>query len=252
MDKDDIKINWNKMVSSYEGFTNSPNSYSNRIEWPAIKRILPDLKNKNIIDLGCGTGRFTFLFEQFMPERIIGIDISDEMIKMAEGIAFEKNSSVHLIKSDIENLSIIQPNSIDFVFSSTAMHYLKSLEKIMKEIYRVLKPKGICILSVIHPIYSAQYPVVNENRDQWDVKYLDKSIRAYVQPWIEHDAEIENFLSHSYHHTMSDYMNSIIEAGLSIKALVEPLPPEDWRMKWPEKYRGYINNPTYAIFKIEK
>lgn len=257
MNKNEIKNSWNKMSMAYENFTNSPNSYSNMIEWLAIKKLAPDLENKVIIDLGCGTGRFSFLFEQFKPERIIGIDISDEMIKIAEGIAKEKNSRVTFIKSDIENLSSIQSNNIDFVFSSTVLHYIKNLETITKEIYRVLKPKGTCILSVIHPVYSAQYPIKHDNgefpkEDEWEVKYLDKNIRAYIQPWIQYNSEIENFLSFSYHHTMADYINSIIEAGLSIKSFVEPLPSEEWKKNNLERYSGYINTPTYAIFKIEK
>lgn len=257
MKKNEIKHNWNKTAMAYENFTNSPNSYSNMIEWPAIKQLVPDLEDKVIVDLGCGTGRFSFLFEQFKPRKITGIDISDKMIKMAEDIAKEKNSKVSFIQNDIENLSSIENNSIDFVFSSTVLHYLKNLNVIMKEIYRILKPNGIGILSVIHPVYSAQYPIKHENGEfpkdeEWEVNYLNKNIRAYIQPWIEYNSETENFLSYSYHHTMAEYINSIVEAGLSIKSLIEPLPPEEWKLSNKERYYGYINTPTYGIFKIEK
>lgn len=257
MKKNDIKYNWDKMAIAYERFTNSPNSYSNMIEWPAIKQLTPDLEDKVIIDLGCGTGRFSFLFEDFKPKKIIGIDISDEMIRMAKDMAKEKNSQVSFIKNDIENLSSIETNSIDFAFSSTVLHYLEDLKAFMKEIYRILNPNGICILSVIHPVYSAQYPIKHENGEfpsdeEWEVKYLNKSIRSYIQPWIEYNSEIENFLSYSYHHTMSDYVNSIIEAGLSIKSFIEPSPPEQWKLSNEGRYYGFINTPTYGIFKIEK
>ena len=51
---------------------------------------------------------------------------------------------------------------------------------------------------------------------------------------------------------MSDYINSMIRAGFQIKELLEPFPPNSWRKDNPKKYYGFINTPTYAIFKIEK
>lgn len=257
MEKTDIKHNWDKMAQAYESFTSGKDSYSNLIEWKAIKTIIPDLKGKRILDLGCGTGRFSFLFEELKPSQIIAVDLSEEMIEIGKKTAEEKESIIQFIKNDIENLSAVTSNSIDLIFSSTTLHYIKNLNNIMDEISRILIPGGTCILSVIHPVYSACYPVSHNNGDfpkdeDWDVKYLDKSIRAYIQPWIEYNPEIENFLSYSYHHTMSDYINSIVKSGLQIKELLEPMPPEDWKENSPGRYYGFIETPTYAIFRAEK
>lgn len=252
-----IMKNWDKMATTYENFTNHPESYSNQIEWRAIKEILPNLKDKKILDLGCGTGRFSFLFEKLSPKRIVGVDFSEEMIKIGEQIAKVNNSIVELLNCSIENLSIFNSNEFDFIFSSTTLHYIRNLDNIMKEISRLMTDNGTCILSVIHPVYSACYPVVHENGEfpkdeEWCIGYLNKDVRAYIQPWIEYNPEIENYLSYSYHHTMSDYINSILKAGLQIKQLIEPLPPEEWKVTKSNRYVGYINTPTYAIFKIEK
>lgn len=231
-EKSEIKINWDNMAQAYEDFTSDEDSYSNLIEWKNIKTIIPDLEDKVILDLGCGTGRFSFLFEEYNPKQIIGIDISEEMIKIGKDIADKKGSKVHFIQNDIENLSEIETDSIDFVFSSTVLHYIEDLSGVMKEINRVLVPGGTCILSVINSVYSACYPVSHNNGDfpkdeEWTVKYLDKSLRGYIQPWIEYNDDIENFLSYSYHHTMADYVNSIVKAGLQLEELLEPLPPEE-------------------------
>ena len=51
---------------------------------------------------------------------------------------------------------------------------------------------------------------------------------------------------------MADYLNSMIGTGFSLEKLVEPMPPEEWRESWPGGYYGYINTPTYAIFKLKK
>lgn len=256
MDKLNVRSNWNRMAREYETFTSSKDSYSNLIEWNAIKSILPDLLNKTILDLGCGTGRFCFLFEELNPRKIIGMDLSESMIEIARKNAEDRKSNVQFMLNDIENLSNVDSNSIDLVFSSTTLHYLHDLNHIMSEISRVLVVGGTSILSVIHPVYSAQYPLMNTTEsfpkeEEWDIRYLDKSVRAYVQPWIEYNPNVEKFLSYSYHHTMSDYINSIINAGLYIKELLEPLPPKKWEDEKPGRYYSYIKTPTYAIFKVE-
>ena len=71
-----IEENWDAMARAYEDFTEDEESYSYKIEWPCIETLLPDLKNAAILDLGCGTGRYGFLFEKWQPQSILGIDIS--------------------------------------------------------------------------------------------------------------------------------------------------------------------------------
>lgn len=257
MENEEVKFNWDKMAEAYENFTNGEDSYSNVIEWRNIKNIIPNLENKTILDLGCGTGRFSFLFEQYKPKQIIGIDISEEMIKIGEKIGKDKKSIVEFRQGDIEKLSDFGGNSIDFIFSSTVLHYIKDLNSIMKEINSLLVAGGICILSVINPVYSACYPVAKDNAafpedEEWTLKYLDKSIRAYIQPWIEYTDGIDNFLSYSYHHTMCDYINSIVKTGLQIEEVLEPLPPEEWKKTNMRRYNGYVETPVYTIFKLKK
>lgn len=257
VEKSEIKSNWDKMAKAYEDFTGGEDSYSNLIEWKTIKTIIPNLKDKRVLDLGCGTGRFSFMFEKLGPKQIVGIDISDSMLEIGRKYAKEKNSIVKFIKNDIENMKDISSNSFDFIFSSTTLHYLKTLDNIMKEIERILVPGGTCILSVIHPVYTSYYPVENNSGsfpkdEEWKVNYLDKSIRAYIQPWIEYNPEIDNYLSYSYHHTMSDYINNIVKSGLQIEELLEPMPPDEWKDNNIGRYYGYIETPVYAIFKLNK
>ena len=254
--KINTKNNWNKMADAYENFTGNPNSYSYLIEWPCIKELLPDLKNSEILDLGCGTGRFSFLFEDFNAKYILGVDNSEEMLKIAGEKALKKKSNVEFINSDILNIDKITNRKFDFIFSSTTLHYINNLKPVFSKIFNLLKDNGECIISVMNPIYTAQYPVYKHGRfpadEDWFVNYLDKSIRAYVQPWIEYNEGIIDFLSKSYHHTFSDYINAITEAGLKIKKIKEPYPPEKWKDRFKQRYKAYIETPSYLIILLNR
>src|SRR5688572_30392198 len=53
------------------------------VEKPAMRKLLPNLKDKKILLLGCGTGEESLLLEEFGAGSMIGVDSSKESIKLA-------------------------------------------------------------------------------------------------------------------------------------------------------------------------
>lgn len=251
-----IKEDWNTMAAAYEAFNTAEDSYSYNIEWRCIRKLLPELKGKSVLDIGCGTGIFTFLLEAFEPERLVGIDLSEEMLAIAKKKAASQASKAEFICGDAADVREKTDAQFDFIFSSTTTHYIKNLETMFAGIADCLKAGGKCILSVIHPVYSAMYPVEHGGTfpedDEWQVRYLDQSLRAYIQPWIEYNDACENHLSVSYHHLFGDYVNAVVKAGLKICGVHEPLPPENWKTEFPGRYESFVEMPTYLIMELSK
>lgn len=252
----DIKRDWDSMAQAYEEFNNAKDSYSYNIEWPCIRKLLPDLKGKTVVDLGCGTGIFTFLLEQDNPLEIIGIDLSEEMLQIAKDKAKKNKSRANFVLYDAARCANVIEKPVDFIFSSTTSHYIEDLELLFDNVSRSLKEEGESIFSVIHPVYSAMYPIAHGNifpkDEEWTVRYLDRSTRAYIQPWIEYNEALENHLSKSCHHTFADYVNAITGAGLAIEQICEPMAPEQWKVSEPDRYEGFLETPVYMIFKMKK
>ncbi|MDD3212434.1 MAG: class I SAM-dependent methyltransferase [Eubacteriales bacterium] len=251
----DIEQNWDRMAEAYEQFTSGNESYSYRIEWPCIQQLLPDISGKSVVDLGCGTGRFTFWLEEKNPRTIIGVDLSDDMLRLAKAKAKALGSNAAFYKDDIARYHAEE--TFDLVFSSTTSHYIRDLDALFTNIYSLLKPGGTCILSAMNPVYTAQYPVWDggdtfPDDDAWTVRYMDRRERSYIQPWIEYNPSLDNFLSRSYQHTFSDYINAILRAKLTLLEAREPLPPEEWKEKYPERYEGFIETPSYLVLKMRK
>jgi len=104
------------------------------------------IKDKRILDFGCGDGRYSIKFAD--ARKVIGIDISKPMIELA-------NAS--LKKSDLKNIEFLEAdgnklpfddNSFDIVFSNFVLVHFKDIRKPLKEIYRVLDKKGVFIATV--------------------------------------------------------------------------------------------------------
>lgn len=98
----------------------------------------------HVIEFGTGTGEFAIEASK-VGAKIIAIDISDEMLKIAKKKnKEEKTTSLKFIKSGFLNFEA-KANSFDFVVTSYAFHHLPDFWKsiALSRIFNMLKPKGI-------------------------------------------------------------------------------------------------------------
>ena len=95
-----------------------------------------------VLDLGSGAGFDAFLASPKVGEsgKIIGVDITDEMLEKAKENAQKGGyTNVDFRKGDIEDLPV-EDNSVNVVISNCVINLAPDKEKVFKEIYRVLKP----------------------------------------------------------------------------------------------------------------
>lgn len=112
-----------------------------------IKKSLPDLKNKKVLDIGCGNGKDILLIESMDPSDVYGIDTSEFMINEAKKIVSKPDN---LFVDNIEKTSF-KDNFFDVVIGRFSFHYLNNFDKAYQELSRVLKKNGLLILVVHHP-----------------------------------------------------------------------------------------------------
>jgi len=133
-----------------------------------LKQTLPQsLVNKNVIDLGCGDGRWSEYLASLNAKNVYGIDLSEDMIKRAiKRLVFIKN--IRIIQADMQNLPL-KDASIDIALSTFSMMYFTNLKNVIDEISRVLKNGGTLyittnIINIDNPnllkkLYSKSIPV---------------------------------------------------------------------------------------------
>ncbi|MFC1727284.1 arsenite methyltransferase [Patescibacteria group bacterium] len=106
-------------------------------------------EGETVLDLGCGAGFDAFLASAKVGKtgKVIGVDMTDEMIKKAKENAEKGNyTNVEFKKGDIEKLPV-EDNSVDVIISNCVINLAPDKEKVFKEAYRVLKPKGRLMVS---------------------------------------------------------------------------------------------------------
>ncbi len=136
------------VIAQFEGPT-SP-------EYNKAIRLLPDVKNKNILNLGCGLGEEA-VYLAILGAKVVAIDISNAMLKTTEKLAkkYKVNKNITFQKMSCEDMAF-KNNSFDAVFGCNILHHV-NIKKTVLEVRRVLKPKGIAVF--VEPL--AYNPVIN-------------------------------------------------------------------------------------------
>ncbi|WP_070963024.1 malonyl-ACP O-methyltransferase BioC [Vibrio sonorensis] len=133
-DKQKIADSFSKAAMTYDQHAAFQRDVGTR-----LLNLLPaNLKGKQVLDLGCGTGYFS----QLLRERgaiVTCLDLSPIMLEVAKSRCGEVGVSYQV--GDAEQLPF-DSDSFDMVFSSLALQWCDDLSVPLKEIKRVVKPQG--------------------------------------------------------------------------------------------------------------
>jgi len=107
-----------------------------------------DIENKIVIDLGCGTGIFSTGAALTGAEKIIGIDVDENAIKIAEKYAEKNNLNITFLVKDVKEVGL----KCDTVIMNPPFGAQKSNQKADRKFIE----KGFEISSVLYSIHQAK------------------------------------------------------------------------------------------------
>jgi len=188
-------------------------------EWPALRAMLPELRGLEIVDLGCGFGWFCVWACQHGAARVLGLDVSENMLARAR--AATSDPAITYARTDLEQFDL-PPASFGLAYSSLALHYVENLDQLLDTVRGALVPGGHLVFSVEHPIYTAPthpgWASDTEGRQTWPVdSYLVEGPRR--TDWLANGVI-------KRHRTVGSYLNALLRHGFAI-AYVEEWGPNE-------------------------
>ena len=151
--------------------------------------LLPPLKNKDLLEVGCGNGlQAIHIHNKYAPALIKAIDLNSDNIDIAKNEAESKGvQCVDFSVDDAQELSTIEDNSIDVVINIESAFHYPDKASFLKQIYRVLKPGGSFVIADILARKRKGNPLKNSwkrkmSYHHWSLeKYLEEIPQANFQ-----------------------------------------------------------------------
>jgi cytosine/adenosine deaminase-related metal-dependent hydrolase/ubiquinone/menaquinone biosynthesis C-methylase UbiE len=158
------------------------------LEERKAKPLLPILFGGNVLDVGCGTGRWLRYLESLAPASISGIDYSPAMLERAR----EKvRSTTKLQLGECSSLPA-DDSSRSFVMASFVLSYVKDLPEFARECARILQAGGRMLISDMHPATAAEQGWTRSFRldgETTDIAVHSRSLREIVAAFQENGFE---------------------------------------------------------------
>lgn len=232
----DTKNTYEQIAEQYAKFAKIK-PYNVYLERPAIRALVPDIQGAHVLDAGCGPGtNFSWLIEQG-AKKIVGLDASRQMIRIA---GREAPANVSLFVTDLSQpLDFLAESSFDLVFSSLVMHYIEDIGRLFAEFARLLRPGGWFIFSTHHPQddfqrHPGNYFVTELVSDQW-------------KGFGEEPVTIT-----FYRRPLSAITDALAKAHFIIERLTEAQPTADFRQADPQRYEKASRRPTFLCVRARR
>ncbi len=196
-----------------------------RAEEKAMLELAPDLRDKAVLDLACGTGRYAQRLKDRGARLVVGIDLSPEMLAQTD------KCIAQFALADLSQLPITN-YLFDLVVCGLAIGHAENLPRAIAESARVLKPGGALLYSDFHPLgYLAG----------WRREFNGRNGKRYA---VKHFA-----------HLYSDHAAACRAAGLTIRLIREPVIGRDIQEEFPrsdEVYARWTGWPAALIIRADK
>ena len=145
-------------MNAYHALAASYDRLTNDVDYEAIVAFYHEILNKegvrpkNAVDLACGTGSVALLLAK-MGYRVIGVDMSEEMLTIAQQRAFEQIGYPMFVRQKLQELFL--PKGVDMaVCALDGLDYIldpADCKMAIQRVYKALNPGGIFIFDVNTP-----------------------------------------------------------------------------------------------------
>jgi len=122
-----------EFVDGYSRLDRSVRGLDGAPEWPAIVRLLPELRGKRVVDLGCGFGWFARWAMMQGAAGVLGVDLSETMLSRAR--AGTTDPGVRYLRADLESVELPE-EAFDLAYSSLALHYVEDFARVVGRVFR--------------------------------------------------------------------------------------------------------------------
>jgi len=216
---------WDRYAVAYQNASRLPTdvvSYGPGIGTEADFRLIGAVSGKRAIDLGCGGGQNVIAFVK-QGAVAIGVDISVEQLAFARRLTEQEEVRAELKHGDLAELAFQRADSVDVALSAYSLQYVPDLNRVFRQVHRVLKPQGIFVFSIPHPAAAMANEASSVVRT--DQLTLEPAVMAIERSYFDQsplEDRYEDATFTEFHRTASDVFMGLVRTGYRVDVMLEP------------------------------
>lgn len=214
------KTSWGKVSRWYdELIERGDDTYQKKVILPNLLRAMRIRRGETILDVGCGQGFFSRAFAE-EGARVTGIDISRELVSLA------RSHSPRAIRFEVapaDRIPQIAAVSMDAAVSVLAVQNIETIDGMLEETARVLKPSGRLYLVLNHPAFRIPRGSSWGWDEEHNVQYrrVDRYLSESTIPIQMHPGSRPGVRTVSFHRPLQWYFKKLSKYGFAVVRLEE-------------------------------
>lgn len=219
--------------------TKPHNAYYER---PATLSLLPDVTGLDVLDAGCGPGAYADILLTRGAAHVTGLDLSPRMIALAaDRLAARFSGRFRLHVADLDRpLDFLLDGAFDVVLCPLVLDNLASWEAVFAEFQRVLRPGGVFVFSIGHPMGDHLYHATGH---YFATEEVSETWRDFGEPIVR---------VRRYRRPLAATINPLLAAGFILERVLEPLPTADFQAADPKDYAELMQAPVFLCLRARK
>jgi ubiquinone/menaquinone biosynthesis C-methylase UbiE len=136
-----MDTDYDQIAEQYKRAREQP--WRTHIERYTLLRLVGDIAGKSVIDLACGEGHYTRVLRQQGAGRIVGVDLSRSMIRLAEDEEARQPLGIEYRVGDVQTLQVHE--EFELAFAAYLLNYAQTAEELTqmcRAVARALEPGG--------------------------------------------------------------------------------------------------------------
>lgn len=114
------------------------------------RRLIGNVATRRVLELGCGHGHAAVGLA-LRGARVTAIDSDVAQLRAARELAISHEATVEFHQTQLAELAFMTADQIDLALSVTSLCFVDDIDRVIRQVHRVIKPGGLLLISLPHP-----------------------------------------------------------------------------------------------------
>ena len=198
-----------------------------------------------MLDIACGQGIASRAIAAAGIERVVGIDLTVELLDRAREYEQTEPLGIEYREDDAQTLATVEDATVDVVTCQLALMDIPDLDATLRATHRVLRPDGAFVFVIGHPAFLAPNASTMPDGRGRTGRFVNE---YFVERFWRSSNPGGVRRVGNHHRTIGTYLNALTDAGFALDEVLEPRATGSFA----EQQSVYANVPMFLAARVQR